>query len=231
MTSAATGIRILAIETATEACSVALLAGESVEQRYETAPRGHAGLVLPFAETLLAEAGLAPVQLDAVAFGCGPGSFTGLRIAAGMAQGIAFGADVPLVPVSTLAALAQGVVREHGAEKVLVALDARMQEVYWGAYQSLGAATLTLVGEERVCVPQQVPVPQGDGWVGAGNGWAAYGDTLVERCAIPRHVIKERQLPQAGDVARLAAVAFQQGRHVPPEQGIPVYLRDKVVQT
>jgi len=221
-------LRILAIETATEACSVALLLGDEVRERFAIAPRRHAALVLPWAEALLAEAGLGTAQLDAIGFGRGPGSFTGLRIAAGMAQGMAFGAGEPLVPVSTLAALAQGAVREQGARQVLAALDARMQEVYWAAYRQGGDGLVEIVGEESVSAPAEVVVPDGEGWSGAGSGWASYAATLARRCGLSPGLIHAGQQPHAADVARLAAAALQRGEAVPAQQGIPVYLRDKV---
>lgn len=221
-------LRILAIETATEACSVALLVGDEVRERFAIAPRRHAALVLPWAEALLAEAGLGVVQLDAIGFGRGPGSFTGLRIAAGVAQGTAFGAGLAVVPVSTLAALAQGAVREHGAQRVLAALDARMQEVYWAAYRRSGDGLVEAVAEETVAAPAEVAVPDGGGWSGAGSGWASYAATLTTRCGLPPGAIHAGQQPHAADVARLAAASLQRGGAVPAQEGVPVYLRDKV---
>ncbi|UCE90616.1 MAG: tRNA (adenosine(37)-N6)-threonylcarbamoyltransferase complex dimerization subunit type 1 TsaB, partial [Pseudomonadota bacterium] len=128
-------MKLLAIETATEACSVALAVDGDVRDRFEIAPRGHAGLVLPMAKALLAEAGLGLRELDALVFGRGPGAFTGLRIAAGVVQGLAYGAELPVVPVSSLATLAQGVSAQTGASDVLAVFDARMGEVYWGAFR------------------------------------------------------------------------------------------------
>jgi len=221
-------LRILAIETATEACSVALLLGDEVRERFAIAPRRHAALVLPWAEALLAEAGLGTGQLDAIGFGRGPGSFTGLRIAAGMAQGMAFGAGLALVPVSTLAALAQSAVREHGAQRVLVALDARMQEVYWAAYRRGGDGLVEAVAEETVGAPAEVAVPDGDGWSGAGSGWASDAATLTARCGLAPGAIHAGQQPHAADVARLAAASLQRGGAVSAQEGVPVYLRDKV---
>jgi tRNA threonylcarbamoyladenosine biosynthesis protein TsaB len=220
--------RILAIETATEACSAALRVDSETIQRFEIAPRRHAALLLPFVESLLAEAGIDLNQVDAVAFGRGPGSFTGLRIAAGMAQGVAFGADLPVVPVSTLAALAQGTVREQGAKAVLAALDARMKEVYWGAFTCQREGLVKLIGEERVCAPEDVSLPPPGDWCGAGSGWETYADLLVSRCSIAADAVFAKQKPQAYDVAHLAAAIFERGGALPPEQAVPVYLRDKV---
>jgi tRNA threonylcarbamoyladenosine biosynthesis protein TsaB len=222
--------RILAIETATEACSAALLIDGDVRERFELAPRKHAALLLPYTESLLQQAGLVLSQLDVVAFGRGPGSFTGLRIAAGVAQGLAFGAGLPVVPVSTLAALAQGTLRQQGAQKVLAALDARMQEIYWGAYACGDSGLVELVGKEQVCAPQQVHRPQGTAWVGAGSGWETYADELAAACALAPDDVISDQIPHAADVATLALGLFEQGKALPPEQAIPVYLRDKVAE-
>ena len=221
-------LRLLAIETATEACSVALLLGHEVQERFEIAPRRHAALLLPFANALLADAGVSVRQLDAIAFGRGPGSFTGLRIAAGMAQGMAFGAELPVVPVSTLAALAQGAVQAHGAQQVLAALDARMQEVYWGAYRCSAGGLVEALGEEMVSTPARVALPAGGRWSGAGSGWASYAQLLVPRCGIATADILADQQPHAGDVARLAAAVFERTGGVPAQEAIPVYLRDRV---
>ena len=140
---------LLALETATEACSAALAVDGDIRERFEVAPRGHSELILPMVDELMAEADISIEQVDAIAFGRGPGAFTGLRIAVGVTQGIAFGADLPVVPVSTLAALAQG----SESNSVLAAIDARMDEVYWGAYQRSSAGLMTLCGEEAVIPP------------------------------------------------------------------------------
>ncbi len=221
-------LRLLAIETATEACSVALYQDGEVLECFEIAPRRHAALVLPWVEALTAEAGVVLNQLDAIAFGRGPGSFTGLRIAAGITQGVAFGADVPVVPISTLAALARGVRDISGNAQILAALDARMQEVYWGAYRFEADGRAVLTGEECVCAPSAVPVPEAGDWLGAGSGWAAFGDVLMKRCALPATGHVADWQPHAADVARLAAIHYRAGDAVPPEQAAPIYLRDNV---
>ncbi|HKJ75724.1 MAG TPA: tRNA (adenosine(37)-N6)-threonylcarbamoyltransferase complex dimerization subunit type 1 TsaB, partial [Gammaproteobacteria bacterium] len=157
-------MRVLALDTATEACSVALWLDGSILERHEIAPRGHADRVLAMMEAVLAEAGVALRELDGLGFGRGPGAFTGVRIAAGVAQGAAFGADLPVVPVSTLATLARGVQAEGTAERVLAAIDARKGEVYWGAYgRGPDGGTVSVV-EECVAPPGQVPIPDGAGW-------------------------------------------------------------------
>lgn len=221
-------LRILALETATDACSAALVNGTEILERFEIAPRRHAALMLPFVDSLLAEAGLAIGQLDAIAFGRGPGSFTGLRIAAGMAQGLAFGADLPVVPVSTLAALAQGCVRECGARGVLAALDARMHEVYFGAFRAGADGLVVAAGDEVVCAPGAIEVPPGDDWYAAGDGWSSYAETMNARLRQALRGTLESARPRAADVARLAIPLLQQGAGIPAEQAAPVYLRNDV---
>jgi tRNA threonylcarbamoyladenosine biosynthesis protein TsaB len=136
-------MKLLALDTATEACSAAVWVDGTVLERYELAPRRHAALILPMIEAVLAEANLSPLQLDAIAFGRGPGAFTGVRIAVGIAQGIAFAADLPVIPISTLAALALGAAQETGYSRIAAALDARMGEVYWGVYAVADGMTPT----------------------------------------------------------------------------------------
>lgn len=220
--------RILAIEAATDACSVALLIDGDVRERFEVAPRRHAALALPFAESLLQEAGLALATLDAIAFGRGPGSFTGLRIAAGMAQGMAFGAELPVIPVSTLAALALGAARERQVKGVLAALDARMKEVYWGAWRCQPDGSMELVGDEGVYAPADVPRPEAGDWLGAGSGWDSYAGVLAERCGLAPSAIELDVKPHAADVARIAGDLLYRGYVFAPEQALPVYLRDNV---
>lgn len=221
---------ILAVETATEACSAALYINGEVNEEFKIAPREHAAILLPMIDRLMASAGIGLQQLEAIAFGRGPGSFTGLRIASSVTQGLAWSADLPVIPVSTLAAVAQAIVRLHARAQVLVALDARMQEVYWGAYRAGQDQLVQLNGGEAVCPPEAVSVPQGHDWVAAGDGWQACGDQLSQRC---KAIVSEHfpgQRPQAQDVACLAAAALARGEVLPPEQAQPVYLRDNVAR-
>ena len=218
---------LLALETATDACSAALWRdGETLERRV-VAPREHAARLLPMVEGLLAEAGMPGTGLDAVAFGRGPGSFTGLRIAAGVAQGLALAWGLPVVPVSTLAALAQDAI-EDGAGAVLAALDARMGEVYWGAFRAGEEGLAVPAGAERVCPPDAVEFPGPGPWVGAGPGWEAHGGALRARTGGALARVEPGRLPWAGRVARLAAAALARGEAVPPEEALPVYLRSRV---
>lgn len=217
-------MKLLAIETATDACSAALSIDGEIHERFEITPRGHTARLLPMIDELLAEAEVTIGQMDALAFGRGPGAFTGVRIAVGVAQGIAFAADLPVVPVSTLAALAQGAT----ADRVLAALDARMDEVYWGAYRRNAAGSMELDGEECVSAPSEVPLPEGEGWQGVGAGWMAYDEALSRQCAGQVESWDGSCFPHAHDVASLAVAGFLAGQAVNAEQALPVYLRDKV---
>lgn len=217
-------MKILAIETATEACSAALYLEGTVFSRHQVAPRGHADLILSMCDALLTETGVRRHELDAVAFGRGPGSFTGVRIATGVAQGLAFGLNVPVVPVSTLATLAQGALREHGWTRVLAAIDARMGEIYWAPYATDAAGLMQPAGEERVSPPDAMRLPDEGDWRGVGTGWSAYGSRLPAQI----HERDGEHLPHAHDLVLLAAAAFARGEAVPAAAAVPVYLRDDV---
>lgn len=218
-------MKLLAIDTTESACSAALTIGGENRYRFEVAPRQHSELLLPMIEALLAEAELAVAGLDGIAFSRGPGSFTGIRIATGVAQGIALGADLPVVPVSTLMALAQGAVREAGAGRVLAALDARMGELYWGAFEQAPEG-LRLLDSEVVAPPPRVAAPAAQDWVATGSGWDSYLEQLMPRFR-PVKVLHDRQV-HARDVAALGLAGLARGEGVPAEQALPVYLRDRV---
>jgi tRNA threonylcarbamoyladenosine biosynthesis protein TsaB len=221
-------MKLLAIDTSTIACSAALYDGAEAYERFEIAPREHAELLLPMIDELLAEAGWTREQIEVVAFGRGPGAFTGLRIAAGVAQGIAFGLDVPVVPVSSLAALAHGAMRDGKGARVLAAMDARMHEIYWGVYEHNAAGVPVLWDEERVCAAVAAPLPEGAGWFGVGDGWEAYGSILRPRLGARLAGWDAGRYPHARDVALLAAPVYKDGGGLPPDQALPVYLRDNV---
>ncbi len=221
-------MKLLAIETSNDACSAALLWDGQVLERFEMQPRMHGALLLGMMDELLAVAGITAAALDALAFGRGPGSFTGVRIASGVAQGVAFGADIPLLPVSTLAALAQGYCREQQAARVIAAFDARMGELYWGAYQADDTRLVKLVGNEQVAGADAVALPPGSGWHGVGQGWANYGEALKQRLGDALTQTQPQWLCRATDVATLAVASYQAGGGVAAEQGLPVYLRDQV---
>lgn len=221
-------MKLLAVETSSVACSAALLIDDIIEERFEIAPQQHTALILPMVDNLLKQAGLKLGDLDALAFGCGPGSFTGVRIAASVAQGLAFGAGLPVVPVSSLAALAQGAHRAHDATSVLTAADARMNEVYWAAYRLDQNGLMALQEDERVCTPEAVPVPESGLWLGAGSGWQSYGALLEARLGARLSGYQAECYPRARDVARLAQSAYAQGAAVSAEHALPVYLRNEV---
>ncbi len=217
---------ILAIETATEACSVALLCDGNCQFKYIEAPRLHAEMVLPWIKSLLDEASLQLKDIDALAFGRGPGAFTGVRIATSIIQGLAFGAELPVIPISTLAALAWACFRERGEENVIAAFDARMDEVYWGAYR-VENDSLVLVDTEIVARPENIPAVATSGkWFGAGTGWKYADIFLTKNPYVYKH---EPQLfPHARYIAELAEQKFRAGDVVDAEHALPVYLRDSV---
>lgn len=219
-------MKLLAFETATEACSVALWIDGAVRERFELAPRRHAELALPWAEQLLAEAGIGKSQLDAIAVSRGPGAFTGVRLGVAVAQGIALALDKPVLPVSTLAVLAL----QAAGERVLAAIDARMGEVYLGAFVRDGDELRALM-PERVAKPDAATVPDGAGWHGVGTGFAAVDGALRTRFGPRLASVDAGALPHAADLARLAALAFARGEAVAPERVEPAYLRNDVALT
>jgi tRNA threonylcarbamoyladenosine biosynthesis protein TsaB len=223
-------VKILALDTATEACSVALLAGDTIVARYEEPQRGHAELILPMVDAVLAEAGIELRALDCFAVGRGPGAFTGVRIAVSVAQGLAFGVERPIVPVSDLAALAQRAVQTHGAKRVLACLDARLGEVYWAAFETDGQGLVAAITDERVGPSGSVAVPAGQDWFGVGTGWSAHSGlaTKLSQMGVAMAGIDSTLLPRAQEIARLAARDFRKGLAVPAEQALPVYVRDSV---
>ncbi len=232
-------MNLLAFELSTEACSVAVLAGGEVRERHEIAPRKHAEYALPWADALLAEAGLAKSQLDAVAVGRGPGAFTGVRLGISVAQGIALALDLPTVPVSTLRALALRALPLGAGDgaQVLAAIDARMREVYVARFRLAvegdgGAVDAVLDGDEAVMPPDAVPAPDGDDpWHGVGTGFGALDGALRQRFADRLVAVDAEALPHAADVARLAAAALRRGEGVAPERLEPAYLRNDVALT
>ncbi|WP_342594938.1 tRNA (adenosine(37)-N6)-threonylcarbamoyltransferase complex dimerization subunit type 1 TsaB [Salinicola lusitanus] len=221
---------LLALDASSTACSCALIWNHQIVQRFEIAPREHTRLLLPMIDEVLAEAGVTLAQLDAIAYGHGPGSFTGLRIAAGIAQGLAYGADLPLIGVSTLEALALAAHRKWHARHVIAALDARMDEIYVAAYHCHDGA-LTVALEPRVMPPSRLRLPDTDRdieWLGIGSGWQLLSNIPVDvQVALPQTLPDE--LPAAEDLVRLAATSWERGaRGSAPHEVIPVYLRNEV---
>ncbi len=221
-------MKILAIDTATEACSAALLLEGEINSLFEVQPRKHGDLILDMMDQLLRQADLRPAELDGLAFGRGPGAFTGVRIATGVAQGAALGAGIPLLPVSNLAALAQRLFREQGARRCLAAFDARMNEVYFGAYEVGQGDLAVLLGEEQVAHPDNLRLPGGGDWFAAGSGWSSHGDALKARIGADLLGEPSELLSHADDIARLGAAMLERDEAVPPREGLPVYLRDQV---
>jgi tRNA threonylcarbamoyladenosine biosynthesis protein TsaB len=236
-------MKLLAIETSTEACSVALWIDGQVRERYEIAPRRHTELVLPWAGELLAEAGLAKSQLDAIAVGRGPGAFTGVRLAVALVQGMALALDKPVLPISTLAALALPVaghaVRagdragqgEGASDLILAAIDARMGELYLGLFRRDEQCLLAAVGEEWMATAAMPNLPVDGRLIGVGSGFAADSAALVAALGDCLQSHDASALPRAADIARLAALAFQRGEAISADQLEPAYMRNKVALT
>ncbi len=216
-------MKILALETSTEYCSVALWQDGDISSRCELVGQRHSEVLIAMLDEVLRAAGIKLAQLDGIAFGMGPGSFTGVRIACGVAQGLALGADLPVVGVSTLQALAQAA----GHDKVIAALDARVGEIYHAAYEKRAGEWVT-VCEPGLCLPQYAPQVQGSGWFGAGSGFALYAATLEGRYAGQLIGSDAQAVPQASAIAQLSAPLFAAGQGVDAAQARPLYLRDKV---
>lgn len=220
-------MRLLALDTATEACSAALLLDATLSERQEILGRGHADRLLPMADELLREAGIALRELDGIAFGRGPGGFTGLRIAAAVAQGLAAGAGLPVLPVSDLAALALAGARTSGCGRILACMDARMGQVYWATYEVNGDDA-AIRSPESLSVPAAVVLPAGRPWFGAGHGFGAW-PLLAAQLGGALSGTDVTLLPRAADIARLAARDLRSGLALPPARAQPHYLRDQVV--
>ncbi len=231
--------KILAIETCSESCSVALLFNGEQQQQISTEPRGHADAVLPMVERLLQQADIRLKQLDVIAFTRGPGAFTGVRIGTSVAQGLALATDLPLIAVSSLAVLAQGSYRETAKKHCLAALDARMSEVYFGVYQLNKAGLMLSTEEDQVAKPENVLLKEekkllssSKSWQVAGAGWVNYKHALQERFRV-WNLLEQKHFPypQAQDLLTQANWYFDNDQLIDPAQAIPVYVRDKVVRS
>lgn len=216
-------MNILALDTSTEFCTVALVRGRDEFGREQRAGQRHSELILQMIEAVLAEAGLGLRQLAGIGFGAGPGSFTGVRIACGVAQGLALGAGLPVVPVSTLEALAEAA----DANRVVTCLDARMGEIYHAAYER-GPQGWKQIVAPNVCRADAAPALPGGGWTGCGSGFASYAEALAVRYATQLERAEPQRYPHAGAVARLAQPLLATGAGVAPERAQPLYVRDKV---
>ncbi|HVP88648.1 MAG TPA: tRNA (adenosine(37)-N6)-threonylcarbamoyltransferase complex dimerization subunit type 1 TsaB [Casimicrobiaceae bacterium] len=222
-------MRIIALDASTELCSVALGDGKSWRERTERAGQRHSELLLPMVQELLAEARLKLSELDGIAFGAGPGSFTGLRIACGVAQGLALGGGLKVVGVSTLEAMAEMARQHRGAERVMPALDARMHEVYLAAYEHDGTRWHEII-EASAVKPDAVPLPPGGSWVGAGAGFAAYPElpARLGRALAARH---DDITPTAAAIGALALRRFRANEGISPRDAAPLYVRQRVALT
>ncbi len=218
-------MKLLVIDTSTEWCSAALWLDGRVQARRVLAEQRHSSLLLPMVDELLRESAMSLRQLDGIGYGAGPGSFTGLRIACAVTQGLALGAGLPVAGVSTL----QSIAEQTGAERVLAVLDARMAEVYWAAYQR-DETGWRAVSEPQLALPESVEVPPGGDWIGAGNGFAALGEVLRPRLAALVR-IDGTLMPDAAAMAPLAVRAFERGEGMDAALAAPIYLRDKVALT
>ncbi|MEJ8569633.1 tRNA (adenosine(37)-N6)-threonylcarbamoyltransferase complex dimerization subunit type 1 TsaB [Elongatibacter sediminis] len=229
--------RLLAIETSSEACSVALAEGSNIHEQHAHAPLKHAELLLASVRTVLAQAGLRLTDLDAVVFGRGPGSFTSLRIGIGAVQGLAWGAGLPVVPVSSLAAVAVQAL-DRGAENIVVAMDARMDEVFTARFavrepvpagtarSAAGTADLELLGAERVCDPAEIRVEPVAETIGCGNGFERY--PALRRLGVTLKEVRPDLLPRASALIPLARTWLETQAPLPAQEAQPVYVRDHV---
>lgn len=218
-------MNVLALETSTDHCSVALSRPGTALLREAPAGQRHSELVLPMVDELLNESGLKLVDLDGIAFGAGPGSFTGIRIACGVAQGLAFGAGLRVAPVTTLEALAEGC----EASRVIACLDARMGEIYHAAYERIGNAWRTVCAP-ALCDAESAPVVEGEGWLGCGSGFDRYEDRLRKRYGSRISRVRHGLFPHAREVVKLGTALIAAGKSVDPEQALPLYVRDKVAR-
>lgn len=222
-------MKLLAVDTSTEACSAALYVDGQVIERFQLTPRTHTKLIMSMIDSVMAEAQITRAQLDGLAFGRGPGSFTGIRIATGVIHGLALGLDLPVVPVSTLAALAQDYFSKQPEDVAFVGMDARMDEVFWGVYQRVTDGSVELLGKEMVSSADSVIYPELKG-AGVGSGWKVYPQMLTERLNGWVTRIETDYLPTSAAIARLGVNDFNKGLAVDVELAQPVYLRDKVAK-
>ncbi len=222
-------MRLLAIETSSEACSVALQDSEVIREQHRIEPREHTRILLPMIRQLLDESGLAAKDLDAVVLGNGPGSFIGMRISASVAQGLCFGAGLPLVPVSSLAAIAAEVIESEGADKIAVAQDARMNEVYFATYAANSGGLPVLLDSEAIVSVDRPDLLPGTGWTVAGGGWQRYPQ-LAANGAAAIAVTSNIWHPRARCLLNIGTAAYQQGQSIDAARLQPAYLRTKVAE-
>jgi tRNA threonylcarbamoyladenosine biosynthesis protein TsaB len=219
-------MKLLAIDTSALACSVALVINDDIKLVHEIIPMQQAQQLLPMIDELLKSNNVKVTELSALAFGCGPGSFTGVRIATSVIQGLAFATQLPVISISSLAAAAQTAYEEFHWQKILVAMDARMSEIYCGAYQVNAQGLMELQGTESLCRPENLPHMIDNDWYGAGNGWKVYEELLPFKPLATAAEI----LPSALGVSLLAKAKYLRHEWIQADQAIPVYLRDHVAE-
>jgi tRNA threonylcarbamoyladenosine biosynthesis protein TsaB len=219
-------LKILALDTATEACSAAIIVDSEISEKSLIAPRRHAELILSMIDELLNESGVVLSELDAIAFGRGPGAFTGIRITAGIVQGLAYGADLPVIPVSTLAALAQGT--KVDSEFIISAIDARMSEIYTAIYKINNSGLVIAVSDESVMKANDFSISEQGTYYGVGTGWATYHDVMSAKIGQQLIGYSGECYPQSRDILLLAKREYEKGNLVKPEDARPVYIRNKV---
>lgn len=219
-------MNLLAIETSSHACSVALQFNGKITANHVVAPMQQTNLLLPAIEELLSAAGATLAALDAIAYGAGPGSFTGMRIASSVTQGLAFAANLPVIAISSLAASAQAAHDIAPHQAYLVAIDARMGQVYYGYYLVNNTGCVVLAGEEALCAPADVRISgeKSADCVGAGDGWQTYGETLSQAIGFTPHRVVVDQLPTAEAVLKLALANFEQNKRISATEALPSYL-------
>jgi len=221
-------MKILAFDTSTIACSAALTLNGVVTERFELAPRRHAELLLSMMQSLLSGADVKLTDLDAIAFGCGPGSFMGIRLAVGVAQGLGFGANRQLIAVSSLQTIAQAAHEQHGMTDVLAGWDARMQQIYWGQFQLDNHGVMSPSGEEALSDPAKVMLDDSAQWFAAGNAWSVYRDSFESSLLDKMTIIDDVIYPRASAMLSIAALKLSQGELLSAQQAQPVYLRHPV---
>lgn len=214
-------MKLLAFDSSTFACSVALQINEAVDSFHLVAPMQQTKLLLPTIDTMLQKASLRIQDLDAIIYGCGPGSFTGIRLAASVAQGLAFAADLPVIPVSSLAATAQAAYQQTGWRDLLVAQDARMNAVYWATYRINAAGLATLLGQEHATPPEEVCISEPGDWYGLGDAWEKSGAKM----GFTPSVIDANPSPTAIALLQLGKLKYDQKDWVEAKDALPVYLR------
>jgi len=220
-------MNILALDTVTEMCSVALLVKQEVTKQSQWVKQSHTDVILPMIDQLLVDSGILFSDIDAIAFTRGPGSFTGLRIGAGITQGLALAHDLPVIPVSSLAALAQGAWRQDTATHILACIDARRQEVYWACYE-LKNELMVCIGSEQVSSAEQVYTPAAHAWHGVGSGFASYYAELSANAKVSLSATVADRFPLAQDILPFAIRALRNNEYVDASAALPIYLRDNV---